>query len=331
MDSPHPFILQHDYEAVEALPQDGALRQYTRIHKDNKTALFMDCGPDLGHGMGISLPDFMRIGKWLRSLGIRTPDVLAADETNNIAIVEDFGSVTMKQALMNAAPAEQMALYDKAHDVLKTLQQAQCPLSLPSFEQSFMRKARQRFVDWYMPAILHDTPTQKMVQDYHEIWNAIEGTFPPPATSFMHVDFHVENILVLPNGDLGIIDFQEGMIGPCAYDVVNLIEDMRFDVPKAIQDKIRGSYDADFQNWMRVLGTQFHCRLLGQCIRWALQENKPQYMQFMPRLAAYVQESLKDPVLKPFKDWLLDYHVPIRALGAQDIQTCGKYISVDAV
>src|SRR5690606_14271243 len=110
-----------------------------------------------------------------------------------------------------------------------------CSLELPHFEQSFMRKARQRFTDWYVPVIRGKANHERMAAEYHALWDDIESRIAPYQNTFMHVDFHVENMMFLPHNSgmhrIGVIDFQEGMIGPKAYDMSNLLEDMRADVP----------------------------------------------------------------------------------------------------
>jgi len=174
-----------------------------------------------------------------------------------------------------------------------------------------------------------------MVDSYHAMWDEVENKLDPYKESFMHVDFHVENLMYLDGGKgvnaLGIIDFQEAMIGPNSYDLSNLCEDMRADVPQDIQAALKAGKDDNFLGWQRVLGTQFHTRLLGQCLRWAMHDNKAGYLKYYPRLLNYTQDALDDPILKPFKDWLADEKIELVDVSELDWQNARTYIADDAI
>jgi aminoglycoside/choline kinase family phosphotransferase len=329
----HPFIQKHGYDIVEILPQDGSPRGYVRIEKNGRKALFMDCGPLEGIPYITRLSSFIEIADWLRGLGLRAPEIYQADIASNIAIIEDFGAVSMKAAM--AAGEDRVRLYRAASDILNVIQSAKCPLNLPDFKASFMRKARQRLADWYVPAMRGRANPDGLSQSYHAMWDKIEAQIGPYEMSFMHVDFHAENLMFLPGGQgvnaLGIIDFQEGMSGPKAYDLVNVLEDMRADVPLEIQNMLLAGRDENFLNWYRVLGTQFHCRLLGQCIRWAIRDNKPQYLQYMPRLSAYVRNAIDHPVLEPFKLWAAEQKLDFTDMNNLDIKKVTQIIAFEAI
>lgn len=319
------FIAEHGWTILAPLPQDGSARSYIRVEKRGRTALFMDCGPpELTR-----LSDYVRVGNWLRSIGLRSPEIYAGDEAANIAIVEDFGNTSVKAAILQGQDPK--PLYEAAGDILRTLEQTPCPLDLGSFWKSPMRRARQRLVDWYIPAVRQEQNPQGLRESYLAIWDSIEASLPKPAEGFMHVDFHVENLMVLQDGSLGIIDFQEALRGPLAYDLVNLLEDMRADVPPSIQQDLLKDRDENFLSWYRVLGTQFHMRLLGQCVRWAIKDNKPHYMQFMPRLEAYVLKALQDPVLAPMKHWCDQEGLSFKPLADLEPDRIRPLIADDAV
>lgn len=323
------FITRHGWAARETLPQDGTVRTYTRLEKQGKTALLMDCGPLEGLSYITRLTDFIRIGNWLRGIGLHTPEVYEADEARNIAIIEDFGSTSLKVAM--AAGHDKREIYTKAAAILSRFTEVPPPPGLKSFWESPMRRARRRLADWYIPTLRKTSNPQGLRESFLTVWDEIEESLPAPDEGFMHIDFHVENLMLLSNGDIGIIDFQEALKGPFAYDLGNLLEDMRADVPQAIQTELLHGKDEGFKAWYRALTTQFHMRLLGQCIRWAIRENKPHYMQFMPRLEAYVKNALEDPLLLPLKRWCaqegLDF-APLESFNPEDIR---PFIADDAL
>lgn len=327
-----PLLQKSQWTIIGKLPQDGGVRSYTRIEKNGIPALYMDCG-DMTRKGASDVRDFIRIGDWLRGIGVQTPEIYEVDIESNSAIIEDFGSISLKQAMAGGADA--LTLYKGAAEILEIMQAADCPLELPHFEQSFMRQARQRFVDWYVPAIRGQANDEGLVGEYHALWDGIERNIAPYKNTFMHVDFHVENMMYLAGNAgrnaIGVIDFQEGMIGPEAYDMSNLLEDMRADVPLEIRAALLAGKSQDYLDWYRVMGTQFHCRLLGQIMRWAFVENKTQYLQYYPRLVRYVQDALSAPVLAPFKDWLEKNRIEITDLSTRDWRAAKTYISGDAI
>ncbi|MCD8497824.1 MAG: phosphotransferase [Alphaproteobacteria bacterium] len=323
------FITFHGWHIIEALPQDGSARSYIRLEKNGKTALLMDCGPLSGISYITRLTDFIRIGGWLRDINLRAPEIYEADEAANIAIIEDFGGTSLKAAM--AQGHDKKDLYTKAAAILKRFEDTPCPLALNSFWESPMRRARQRLVDWYIPAVRGEANPAGLRESYLGIWDDIEKQLPAPAEGFMHVDFHVENLMLLPGGDIGIIDFQEALSGPPAYDLGNLLEDMRADVPDDIQTTLLHGRDEGFMGWYRVLTTQFHMRLLGQCIRWAVHDNKPQYMKFMPRLENYVISALESPVLAPLKSWCREEGLDFSPLQGFNPDKIRPLIAEDAV
>ena len=326
------LLKNSDWTIIETLPQDGTFRTYTRIERNGLHALYMDCGPLEGVPLVTRVADFIPICEWLRSLGLRAPKIYELDEANNAAIIEDFGTTSVKQAIADGV--DRMQLYKDAGEILKRIQAADCPLELPNFQTSFMRKARQRFVDWYVPVLRGKPNPEGFAEEYHAMWDEIERGIGPYNECFMHVDFHVENLMYLGGegiNSIGIIDFQEGMYGPEAYDLVNLLEDMRADVPLDIQEELLKGKSQSYLNWYRVLGTQFHCRLLGQIIRWAMVEDKRQYMQFYTRLIPYVERALADPVLAPFKAWLEREEIVLQDASQLDWEAAREFIAEDAV
>lgn len=331
--NPLPTLIEkHGWDIVEVLPQDGTFRTYTRIEKNGKIALYMDCGPLEGVPLVTRLSEFIKIGDWLRGLGLRTPEVYEVAPDQNSAIIEDFGDVSLKMAMEQGM--DRLKLYSTCMEILEIMQAQDCPLDIPHYKNSFMRKARQRFADWYVPVVLRRPNPDDFVDDYHDMWNRVEAQLEPYRETFMHVDFHVENLMYLGGegtNSIGIIDFQEGQIGPESYDLVNLMEDMRADVPPEIQAALTAGKDENYLGWYRILGTQFHTRLLGQCLRWAIAEDKTGYMKFYPRLLRNTLATLDHPVLTPFRDWLQREKIPLIDPRDLDWQGAAKYISEDAI
>lgn len=288
------------WDVLTPIAQDASARRYTRMQKNGRTAILMEAGTEKD-----SLPAFISISEWLNSAGLKAPQIYEGDAASGLLLLEDFGDISFKTALKHGQDASM--LYGLAADVLKHLQTQKKLPALPFYSESNVHKGHRRVIDWYVPALLRQKNPDGMVESYLGAWREIESALPPCPQGFVHGDYHLENLMWIGVEKgikrCGILDFQGAMLGPAPYDLANLLEDARTDVPAALREKILGQYDEEFCLWYRVLATQFHCRVIGQFIKMALVQGKPGYLAHLPRLAAYINEGLESPVLEPLKNW----------------------------
>ncbi len=122
----------------------------------------------------------------------------------------------------------------------------------------------------------------------------------------------------------GILDFQDALLGSGLYDLGNLLEDVRIDVPPAIRKKY-APHDPAY----RILATQFHCRVVGQFIRMAAKDHKTGYLQYIPRTQAYIQDALQEPLLKPLRNFFDKNGIAFDA--KPDLTDIKSFVRPDAV
>lgn len=285
----------------------------------------MNCSDPDAAGNRIS--DFISIGKWLRDIGLSTPEIYEVER--GFVLLEDFGDESFKSAIRQGVDPKE--LYSLAHDAMRSLNAAKCPLDLPDFYESHVYDGRRFLIEWYLPLLGHELNQNQLMADYLEAWSEIENTLPEIEQAFLHVDYHVENLMCLPQRQgvkrCGILDFQGGMIGPKAYDLANLLEDARTDVPEEVKTQILNQYDEDFRANYRALATMFHCRLLGQFIKMAVEDNKEQYLQYLPRISHYIADAINDPVLKPLNGFFSDLKLDFRDVKRLNADAIKHYIS----
>ena len=324
------FLTKHGYRVIKSLPQDASARSYHRIAKNDQTAMLMVAPPDETR-VGYRIIDFITIANWLNDIGLNAPNIYEVDEQNGFVMLEDFGSIDFKTAVQQGESKEK--LYGLAHDVLTYLSDKAPPFELPTYHDSVIHHGHRQIIDYYVPATLARKNEDGLTEEYWQIWEGIEKTLPPCPTSFMHIDYHVENLMWIPDEtglkQCGLLDFQAAMIGPQPYDLANLLEDARMNVPDNIQNDILGPYDDAFKLWYRILGTQFHCRVLGLFIKLPL-HGKTKYLEHIPRLQNYLYKGLQHPVLKPINEFFSDLGLDFNQKNTITIEQAKSYIRDDA-
>ena len=306
------FVAKHFVGAGSLAPvgDDWSLRRFYRVARGNDSAVLIESVPDdhPAAPMGHKIADYIDIGARLRHAGISVPQVIAVDEAEGFLLVEDFGSVTFRDVLDRKLMPSQ-TLYNLATDLLVSLRDTGISCDgLPDYYQSHVHRGRCRLVDWYLPLVRGRMNEPGLTQSFLAMWDGIEKTLPAPVQGFQHVDFHLQNLLWLPDRDgmaqCGLIDFQGGMKGPVGYDLCNLLDDIRIDVPQDIRAACRKRFGDDA--WYDVLAAQFHCRIVGQVYKLAIVAGKTRLIQYMPIVTAHLARDIEKPVLAPLKTWLRD-------------------------
>lgn len=329
------FLDKHGWSIDKPVGRDSSIRRYFRVTKNGQSAILMETVPDDSPYAtpGHSLMDFILIGGWLQEVGLKSPQIYEQDLDQGYLLLEDFGSQCFRDAIRGGEDVTK--LYEIGSAVLDHLSMQNCDLNLPNYYDSHVHKRHRRVVDWYVPLALQKQNDDGLLEGYYAAWQEIERYLPPCPQGFVHVDFHAQNLMWLPDEEglkrCGILDFQGAMIGPQPYDLANLLEDARNDIPADIKEAALSKFDETFRQWYRVLATQFHCRVIGQFIKQAVMDENPQYLHHIPRLERYIHEALKDPVLKPLNDFFAGQGIDFSAIGDFNASEVRTYINPDAV
>lgn len=341
------------------LQGDASSRHYERLVLNGTDAVLMDwsAGPDApvagGHAaysklahLAEDVRPFVAVGNYLTSLGLRAPDVIASDLTHGFLLLEDlgladFGSVIDKGAGPQGETLDEM--YRAAIDVLVSLQQAGAPDALPvgdgtahkvpSFDDGIYRIETAMPLDWYLPVVMGQDASDDLRAEYDAIWTALWPIIEAgPRTLFLR-DFHSPNIIWQSGGDglgrVGLIDYQDALIGSQAYDPVSLLQDARRDVSVEREMAMRAYYieqmkNADaafdsnqFKAAYAVLGAERALRLMGLWPRLLKRDGKPHYMQHMARTQDYLRRNLAHPALSDLAGFVETHFL-------KDAPTAGK-------
>ncbi|MEM8795132.1 MAG: tRNA (adenosine(37)-N6)-threonylcarbamoyltransferase complex ATPase subunit type 1 TsaE [Pseudomonadota bacterium] len=267
---------------------------------------------------------FVAIGEALRGRGFPAPELYGIDLDRGFLIMEDFGSATVAE---NSEPV--ISRYEVAVDLLARLHSFDWPDSAPvnedrthylsTFDRSIFDIEIGLLIDWYVPHVAEKTLSERAKQDYNEIWSALFQHLEQAEKSWLLRDFHSPNLMWRENktgeARIGLIDYQDALIGPSAYDVASLCQDARVTVTaenekalvnRYVAARIAVSQDFDTVDFARdyaIIAAQRGTRLLGLWPRLKVRDAKPHYMKHMPRTIDYLDRALCHPALSDLAGW----------------------------
>jgi len=294
------------------LAGDASFRRYDRLRRGAGTAVLMDAPPP--HE---DVRPFLRIARLLERLGLSAPRILAEDVEQGLLLLEDFGDGTYTRLLREGRDERQ--LYLLAVDLLIALHRrfdAALAASVPLYDEARLLTEASLLVDWYLPAIRGEPTPHPLREEYLAMWRQLLPFAKAAPDSLVLRDFHVDNLMVLPGREgvdsVGLLDFQDAVIGPVTYDLVSLLEDARRDVdPELVSEMIERylaafpELDADgFADSYAVLGAQLNCKIVGIFTRLLVRDGKPQYLEHIPRVWRLIEQDVRHAALAPLAAWL---------------------------
>jgi tRNA threonylcarbamoyl adenosine modification protein YjeE len=320
------------------MPGDASTRSYARLVRDDGVVILMNAplrpdGPALYDGKSYSaavhlaedVKPFVAIDNGLRARGFSAPSIHHADLDAGFLITEDFGSAGFVEGDPSQPIAER---YEAATDMLAALHREALPeilpvapqitYAIPTFDTEALLVEVGLMLEWYMPDRGAE-PTDNMRAEFVMMWRELLIKPASAARTWALRDFHSPNLIWLDQrtgtARVGVIDFQDAVLGPAAYDLVSLLQDARVDVPEQLELALltryikarRASDDsfdpAGFAELYAVMSAQRNTRLLGTFARLNRRDGKPQYLRHQPRIWTYLNRSLAHPMLARAREW----------------------------
>ena len=334
----------YDDVARKRIAGDASSRSYERLDTAGRPLILMNAprrpdGPPVRRGKPYSaiahlaedVAPFIAVANGLRERGFSAPEIYAADLAEGFLVLEDFGA---QGVVAGDPPAPIAERYEAALDLLVALHQLRLPDTLPvtpttnhqipPYDLDALLIEVELLLDWYL-AYRGATLTGTTRETYLGLWrDALAPALAAPRTWVLR-DFHSPNLLWLPEragiARVGLLDFQDALMGPAAYDVASLLQDARVDVPEEMEIELLGRYaaarrdtDADFDvagfvQIYSVLAAQRAAKILGIFARLDRRDGKPQYLRHLPRVWGYLQRALVHPWLARLELWFRT-HVP---------------------
>jgi aminoglycoside/choline kinase family phosphotransferase len=300
------FLNQAGWPGAEIVPLagDASFRRYFRVLRNGGTAVLMDAPPP-----DEDVRPFLTVADHLQRLGFTAPKVLARDVEQGLILLEDFGDARMRE-MLDADPAQEHDVYARAIDLLRDLHRHPVGQSLPPYDMAVYQRESGLFTEWYMPAV-----GLAAADGYEAAWREALAPIAQDQSTTVLRDYHAENIMLLPDGSLGLLDFQDALAGHPAYDLVSLLQDARRDVSPELEAAMLARYGQVDEAAYALLGAQRNTKILGIFTRLWKRDGKPRYLSFQPRMWGYLERDLLHPALAPVKAWF-DAHVPDHARAA---------------
>ena len=286
---------------VEAASADASFRRYFRVTLDDGgTRIVMDAPPERE-----DCRPFLKVAALFREAGAHVPEVHAQNLEQGFLLLSDLGHTTYLDALdETTAPA----LYRDANAALIAIQRASRPGILPDYDRALLERELRLFPDWYVEKHLGLTLTQEQAAMLHGVFEALLGNNLAQPKVFVHRDYHSRNLMVTGDDfpvNPGVIDFQDAVYGPIAYDAVSLYRDayITWEEERELDFVIRyweaarraalpvgDSFDAFYRDY-EWMGAQRQLKVLGIFARLFHRDGKDGYLRDMPRVAACLRRT----------------------------------------
>jgi tRNA threonylcarbamoyl adenosine modification protein YjeE len=321
------------------LTGDASLRAYEAVYPaDGVRRILMDW-PPLAEGPPVldgkpypkvahlaeNAYPFVAIANALHQEGFATPEIYNVDYEQGILLLEDLGS----DGVLDGDGRPIAERYRASVACLAHLHSLTIPQDIrvtetrvhhiPNFDRTATKMEVRLVLDWHLPWKRAGAPASEAERDeYLAIWDRLIDELNVAEKNLLLRDFHSPNIIWRQKESgikrVGLIDFQDAMIGPTAYDLVSITQDARVTIEPALFQQLMDDYlslrraqggfdEARFLKSWAIMSAQRNCKLAGLWVRLLKRDGKPGYMKHMPRTLAYLDVALKHETLAPLRDW----------------------------
>lgn len=282
-----------EFSEIKMVAGDASFRSYYRVFATDKTYILMFAPPS--HE---DVKPFILVDEYLRKNNLPAPEIFFIDEENGFLLLEDFGDISLTK-ILQTSPNKELELYKASIDCLVELQEKQILTSLKSYNNAELMREVFLFIDWYFQ-LKERKPSIEEVSAYKKAFFELFDHLHSIQETVVLRDYHADNLMIVNGNQVGLLDFQDALIGSKAYDVVSLIEDARRDIDPENSRKIYDYFvekskvdEQTFKKEYEILSLQRNIKILGIFARLYLRDGKKRYLDFMPRVENYVKLRLE--------------------------------------
>lgn len=292
---------------------DASFRRYFRQAYAQGSLIAVDAPPDKEN-----CHPFVAIAGALHDHGLCVPQVLAWSSSKGFMLLSDLGNTLLGTELNESSVN---TLYGAAMTAIVDMVDCPAPANyaLPAYDHARLMTEMRLLSDWFIPQLLGTALSATEAAELEAQFALMADAIAEQPTGFVHRDFHSRNLMLTPEGELGIIDFQDAVTGPITYDLMSLLRDAYVAWPAADvthwiaqfhrQLQQAGTLDravslATFTRWCDLMAAQRHLKVLGIFARLSIRDGKHGYLNDMPLVYRYLLDELA-----PYAEF-----APLRAL-----------------
>lgn len=287
----------HPYE-IEEIPGDCSPRSYDRVKCKSQNFILMNAPTNL-----INLEPFINIDKILLKNGFSAPKIYDIDYKNGFLLSEDFGKNSLNHILSKLSGKnllqKEEEIYQYATDLLIDLHKIDLTnINLPKYDNNTLLKEFRTFIDFYLKYIKNQNLSKNQQNDFYNIWLEIFKNLSNDKFLILR-DYHADNLFFLnyrkSHKKIGLIDFQDAVLGSRAYDLLSILQDARRNVSSNIEKNMIDYYiktsnidELKFNTDYSILSLQRNVKILGIFARQGIEYKNTQYLDLIPRVLSYV-------------------------------------------
>jgi N-acetylmuramate 1-kinase len=289
-----------DVVRIEAASSDASFRRYFRVFHPLGSLIVMDAPPQRE-----DVRPYLAVSAMLESLDIHVPHIHEADQRRGLVLLEDLGTTAYLSRLEAGGDADR--LYGDALDALARIQArgADAARALPAYDREILMREMTLMPEWFcerhLQLALTDEDRERLAAAFESL---VRAALDQPRV-FVHRDFHSRNLMVVEPRNPGVIDFQDALEGPIAYDLVSLLKDCYIAWPRErvlgwlsdFRARLKacgaeaGASDLELTRWLDLIGVQRHLKVLGIFARLWHRDGKPRYLADLPLTLRYLLDT----------------------------------------
>ena len=341
------FLAANDLATTERRPfaADASVRRYESVQSKDGPLILMDAprladGPSLPDGRSYNVvarraetvAPFIAIGEMLRTKGFAAPAIIASDIDRGLVLLEDLGRASIVDGDGRPDPGR----YSSTVRVLAAIHDTDWPDAfavpgrephvVPPFDRDLAMLEVSQTPAWAFTRFVGRPASEDERLEFEAGWHEALDAIADAERSLVLRDVQSTNVIWRDHhrgvARVGLIDYQDALVGPAAYDVASLAQDARVMIPQEMGAELLEAYrsartappDPLFDTAYAVMAAQRATKLLGLWVRLDERDGKPEYLRHMPRTIDYLSRNLAHPALARVRRWFEAHELLSRAI-----------------
>ena len=298
-----------------AIRSDASFRKYYRLENN---ILVMDAAPEKGE----SVSKFSEIATILHSFNLSAPKIIDVNNKEGFILLEDFGDKIFSKYMNKENKKD---LYKKAIDVLidikiKSNQNKSSLSKLTTYNFEELYRESILFIEWFIEQKLRMQISNKKREEFYQILQQAFLNIKSQNDTLVLRDYHVDNLILKdhkePLKQVGLIDFQDALLGSSFYDLASLLEDVRMPLNENEKEELLKYYiNMTNENYETVLreinffSLQRNLKILGIFNRLSIRDGKARYLEYLPATFNFIKSNLKSSLFFDMKKWVEELQI----------------------